>query len=246
MTFTIYPAIDLRQGRVVRLQLGDPTRQTTFSDDPAAIARRWLDAGAEWLHVVNLDGAFDEQGLRNWEALQAVAAAGGKVQFGGGVRSLKDVARAINRGAERVILGTAAVEDPDVVAEALDAFGPERIAVSIDARDGVVRTRGWQVDGGTSAEDLALTLCALGVRRVVYTDISRDGVLSGVNVEATEALARSSGLEVIASGGVGSLEDVGRLLEAAPAGIGGVIIGRALYEGQVDLAEALRLAAGEA
>jgi phosphoribosylformimino-5-aminoimidazole carboxamide ribotide isomerase len=246
MSFTIYPAIDLRQGRVVRLQHGDPARQTTFSDDPVAVARRWLGAGAAWLHVVNLDGAFDEQGLSNWEALQAIGALGGRVQFGGGVRSLKDVARAINRGAERVILGTAAIETPDVVAEAIDAFGPERVAVSLDARDGIVRTRGWQADGRQTAEDLALALSALGLTRVVHTDIGRDGVLSGVNVEATQALALATGLEVIASGGVRALEDVRRLLDAAPAGVGGVIIGRALYEGQVDLGEALRLAEGAA
>lgn len=243
MTFILYPAIDLRQGRVVRLQYGDPDRQTTFSDDPAAIARQWVAAGAGWLHVVNLDGAFDEAGVANWRVLPELTAASANVQFGGGMRTLKEVAQAINRGVDRVVLGTVALEDPDLLAETVDRFGPEKVAVSIDARDGLVKTHGWQKTSAVSAEALGMQVHALGVRTVVFTDIGRDGVLSGVNLDATRELAQATGLGVIASGGVSSLDDVVRLREAASDGIVGVIIGRALYDGRIDLAEALALAA---
>lgn len=244
MKFTIYPAIDLRQGRVVRLQYGDPTLETTFGDDPAAAAARWVAAGAEWLHVVNLDGAFDERGVKNWEALPTITALGVPVQFGGGIRSLKDAALALNRGVSRVILGTVAVEDPDVVGDLVDRFGSERVAVSLDARDGLVKTRGWQEATTVRAEDLAMQLAAVGVRTVIYTDISRDGVLSGPNVAATAGLAAATGLEVIASGGVSSLDDICALLDHADQGIGGAIIGRALYDGKIDLREAIAMVAG--
>lgn len=242
MNFEIYPAIDLRDGQVVRLQHGDPNRQTTFSDDPAAIGQRWLAAGASWLHVVNLDGAFDEQGGANWRALEALAETGALIQFGGGLRTLKDVARALNRGVHRIILGTVAIEDPGLVTEAIDRFGSERVAVSLDAREGRVQTHGWRTDTETGAVDLGMEMCALGVQTVIYTDIGRDGVLSGVNVAATAHLADATGLEVIASGGVNSLDDIQRLLDHRRAGIGGVIIGRALYDERLDLAEAIALA----
>ncbi len=243
MTFTIYPAIDLREGRVVRLQYGDPERQTTFSDNPAAIARQWVAAGAGWIHAVNLDGAFDEAGVANWQALPELTAAGAKVQFGGGMRTLQEMAVAINRGVDRIVLGTVALEDPELLAEAIERFGPEKVAVSIDARDGQVKTHGWQKSSTVSAEVLGMQVQALGVRTVVFTDIARDGVLTGVNLAATRELAQATGLGVIASGGVSSLDDVVRLREAASDGIVGVIIGRALYDGRIDLAEALALAA---
>jgi phosphoribosylformimino-5-aminoimidazole carboxamide ribotide isomerase len=146
MSIDIYPAIDLRHGQVVRLQLGDPNRQTIFDNDPLHVAKQWIESGARWLHVVNLDGAFDEAGQRNWQVLPKLTAAGTPVQFGGGLRTLKDIARAINMGVSRVILGTVAVEKPDIVAEAVCHFGPERIAIGIDAREGRVKTRGWQSD----------------------------------------------------------------------------------------------------
>lgn len=243
MSFTLYPAIDLREGRVVRLQYGDPARQTTFSDDPVAVARQWVAAGAAWIHIVNLDGAFDEAGLANWRVLPELTAAGAKVQFGGGMRTLKGIAQALSRGVDRVVLGTVALEDPDLLAEAVERFGPERVAVSIDARDGLVKTHGWQQASATSTEALGMQVHALGVRTVIFTDIGRDGVLTGVNLEATRELAQATGLGVIASGGVSSLDDVVRLREAAGEGIVGVIIGRALYDGRIDLAEALALAA---
>jgi phosphoribosylformimino-5-aminoimidazole carboxamide ribotide isomerase len=242
--FEIYPAIDLRNGQVVRLQHGDPARQTIFSDDPVATGRRWLEAGARWLHVVNLDGAFDEQGAANWRALEALAETGGAIQFGGGIRTLKDVARALNRGVQRIILGTVAIEDPNLVSEVVERFGPERVAISLDAREGMVQTHGWRTETDMGVVDLGMEMRALGIVTVIYTDIGRDGVLTGVNVASTAYLADATGLEVIASGGVSSLDDIQRLLDHRSAGIGGVIIGRALYDEQLDLGDAIALAAG--
>ena len=244
--FDIYPAIDLRRGRVVRLELGDPTRETVFGDDPAAAARRWLAAGATWLHVVNLDGAFAEAGRANWEALRAIAAAGGaRVQFGGGLRTRDDVAAALAAGVARVVLGTAALESPALLVAAVAEFGAARVAVGVDARDGRVRVRGWQTATALSPLDVALAAREAGVRTVIYTDIARDGVLSGVNAAATVALAAASGLEVIASGGARDLDDMTRLVtlapDAAPGCLAGVIIGRALYDGRIDLAQAIEL-----
>ena len=248
--FDIYPAIDLRRGRVVRLELGDPARETVFSDDPAAAARRWIDAGATWLHVVNLDGAFAEAGRANWDALGTIVAAGGvRVQFGGGLRTGDDVAAALAAGVDRVVLGTAALESPELLAETVAQFGAARVAVGIDARDGRVRVRGWQTATELSPLDVALAARAAGVRTVIYTDIARDGVLSGVNGPATVALAAASGLDVIASGGARDLADVGQLAalapSAAPGRLAGVIIGRALYDGRIDLAQVIALSRRE-
>jgi phosphoribosylformimino-5-aminoimidazole carboxamide ribotide isomerase len=240
--FTIYPAIDLRKGQVVRLQRGDPNRQTTFDDDPARAAERWVAAGAEWLHVVNLDGAFDEGSSANWNALPRLVACGAKVQFGGGLRSEEDIARALYHGVTRVVLGTAAVENPELVADLIKIFGSERIAIGIDALDGEVRTRGWQNDAGQAPEFLALQMRALGVSRIIFTDIGRDGLLSGVNSRATGDLAAATGLCVIASGGVATLDDVSDAAAEAGRGVEGLIIGRALYDGRVDLAQALDIA----
>jgi phosphoribosylformimino-5-aminoimidazole carboxamide ribotide isomerase len=244
MTLTLYPAIDLRDGQVVRLKHGDPEQQTVFGDDPVAIAGQWVEAGATWLHVVNLDGAFDEAGLRNWQLLPRLTETGARVQFGGGIRTLKDVAGALSQGASRVILGTVAVEEPDIVQDAVRHFGPERVAVGIDALDGLVKVRGWQGETVKSPLILGLQMMALGVRTVIYTDISRDGVLTGVNAQATAELARNTGLNLIASGGVASLEDVRRVLAVSADGVSGLIIGRALYEGKIDLREALETVSG--
>jgi phosphoribosylformimino-5-aminoimidazole carboxamide ribotide isomerase len=241
-TFTIFPAIDLRQGQVVRLQYGDPQRQTTFSVDPRATAQRWADEGAAWLHVVNLDGAFDEGGAANWEALTGICRVGPSVQFGGGIRSLDDVQRAQDAGASRVILGTIAVENQTLLQQAVSRFGEEAIVVALDARDGVVRTRGWQADAGLTVVELGRRVVTDGVTTVIHTDIGRDGVLTGVNAPASGALARETGLQVIASGGVASLQDVHRALAVAEQGVVGLIAGRALYDGKLDLSEALRVA----
>jgi phosphoribosylformimino-5-aminoimidazole carboxamide ribotide isomerase len=230
--FTVFPAIDLRGGRVVRLAQGDPARQTVYGDDPAAVARRWQADGAEWLHVVNLDGAFGDDDGPNARALREIVAVGCRVQFGGGLRDRASLERALNAGVARAVIGTAAVEQPALVPEALGAFGAERVAVGIDAHNGQVRIRGWADDAGVAAVDLARQMRGLGMVWCVFTDVARDGVGTGVNVAATAALAKASGLRVIASGGVAGAEDVERV---RVAGLAGVIIGRALYEGQVAL-----------
>jgi phosphoribosylformimino-5-aminoimidazole carboxamide ribotide isomerase len=244
MSFTIYPAIDLRGGKVVRLKEGDPARMTAYSDDPAGTANRWLQIGATWLHVVNLDGAFREGDTANQRELLSILEVakefGADLQFGGGLRSLDSIGQVLNLGVSRIVLGTIAVEQPGMVANALKRFGAEKIAVGIDARDGVVRVRGWQSDGGTSAHNLALQMRTLGLQTVIFTDVSRDGMGQGLNISATRALADVSGMDVIASGGVHTLDDV---IAARDADLSGAIIGRALYEGTIDLKIALEEAA---
>ena len=238
--FTIFPAIDLRGGKVVRLKEGDPARITAYSDNPAEMAKHWLEMGASWLHVINLDGAFGESDHANRSALESILSVaksfGGRVQFGGGIRSLDAIERAVDLCVNRIVLGTIAVEQPDVVADALTRFGAERLAVAIDARDGFVRVHGWKDDSGISATGLALQMRTFGLRTAIFTDISRDGLGSGLNIAATRALADVSGLNVIASGGVHTLEDV---VAARRANLSGVIVGRAIYEGTLDLKIAL-------
>lgn len=249
----VFPAIDLRQGRCVRLRQGRAEDETVYDDDPAAVARRWVAQGAGWLHVVNLDGAFEGTGGTqratclplNLQRLAEIRAAvpDTPIQFGGGVRSLADAEMALSLGATRVILGTVAVRNPRLVAEAVRRFGAERIVVGIDARNGQAATHGWQQTSGTTAAALGRAMRLRGVTRAVYTDIARDGMLTGVNVEATVAMARFTGLRVIAAGGVASLADVARLKARAGQDIEGVIIGQALYTGVVSLPEAIRAAA---
>lgn len=233
--FTVFPAIDLRGGQVVRLKEGDPNRQTNYSPDPAAAARRWISAGARWLHVVNLDGAFGESASANLAALAAIlyvaVPAGIPVQFGGGLRSLEIIQAALELGVTRVVLGTIVVEQPPVLKEALARWGSERIAASLDAREGMVQVRGWQSATPLLATDLALSLKQAGLRWLVFTDIARDGLQTGLNLPATVELSRQSGLNVIASGGVSRLEDVH---QAKAAGLSGAIVGRALYESTID------------
>lgn len=235
----VYPAIDLRRGRVVRLRHGDPAQETVHSDDPVAVAERWRAAGATWLHVINLDGALGEATLA-LDALRAIAAVGLPVQFGGGLRSLDDAALALKAGAARVILGTLAVQQPDRAGEAVRRFGAEAVAVALDARGERVATHGWQQVSAWTPAELGARFAQMGVMHALYTDVSRDGDLSGVNVEATAALARATGLAVIASGGVASLDDVRRL--RATGAVAGVVIGQALYTGAFALEEALRAA----
>jgi phosphoribosylformimino-5-aminoimidazole carboxamide ribotide isomerase len=240
--FIVFPAIDLRGGQVVRLKEGDPNRQTHYSPDPAGTARRWIEAGTRWLHVVNLDGAFDQDDNANRAALQAILGEAGQsgvpVQFGGGLRSVEAIQQVLELGAARAIIGTLAVEQPDVLAEALARWGAERVGVSLDARDGRVQVRGWQRDTPLMAVELAAKLQAMGLRWLVFTDIARDGLQTGLNLPATYSLAQTSGLRVIASGGVSRMEDV---LEARAAGLAGAIVGRALYEGAVDPAQLFAL-----
>ncbi len=235
----VYPAIDLRGGRCVRLIQGQASQERVYSADPAAMAQAWEQQGAQWLHLVNLDGALGDQAAANMAALSAILASVTiPAQFGGGLRSIDDVARLLDAGVARVILGTVAVREPDMVAEAVARFGPARIAVGIDARDGRVATHGWLETSDVLAVDLARQMAEVGVERIVYTDIQRDGTLTGPNVEATRHLAQRSGLAVIASGGVSALEDIRTLASQASAGIEGVIVGMALYEKRFTLAEA--------
>lgn len=243
----IYPAIDLRGGRPVRLVRGDPKQETVFGDDPVEVARRWVDAGATWLHVVNLDGAFKSRlgalNSPNIRALQGILSAVEiGIQFGGGIRSLDDMELLLELGVDRLILGTSAVHRPKLVKRAVSELGAEGIVVGIDARQNRVVTHGWTRKSKFNPVDFGQRMRHMGVTRVLYTDVQRDGTLEGVNVEATARLARETRLKVIASGGVASLEDIQSLLAHEADGIEGAIIGRALYTGAIDLAAALELA----
>jgi len=241
----LYPAIDLKGGRAVRLLRGDMDAATVYNDDPVAQARAFRDAGFQWLHVVDLDGAFAGHPA-NAEAVQRIVEAVDlPVQLGGGIRDHATIGRWMEAGVERVVLGTAAVKDPDLVIAACREY-PGHIAVGIDARDGFVATEGWAEVSTLAAEDLARRFEAAGVAAIVHTDVGRDGALTGVNAEATAALARAIDTPVIASGGVAELDDLRRLRAVEDAGIAGVIVGRALYDGRVTPNEALAVLAGEA
>lgn len=237
----IIPAIDLKDGACVRLRQGDMDDSTVFSDDPVATAQRWADAGARRIHLVDLNGAFAGQPV-NGDAVSAIAGAfpGLPVQIGGGIRNLDTIEYYLAAGVHQVIIGTRAVEDPDFVAEACRAF-PDRIIVGLDAKDGRVATDGWATVTDVKATELAREYEGQGVSAIIYTDIARDGMMQGVNVEATLAMARASSIPVIASGGITSIEDVRALLETGEPGLAGAITGRAIYEGSLDLAEAQRL-----
>ena len=280
----IYPAIDLRKGRCVRLRRGDPNAETVFSDDPAQMASHWEALGAEWLHVVNLDGAFGgasdfhpkvqrispdaleagdsdlasdisqtasahaeeterSQNLPiNWQRLQQIRQAVDiRIQFTGGLRSMEDIELAFSLGADRIVLGTAAVRDPELVRAAVERWGAPCIVVGLDAKDGMVATHGWQQVSQLSAIELGHHMAALGVELALFTDISRDGMMSGVNVKATAELGDLTGLQVIASGGVASLQDIHALKRHEHYGIDGVIIGQALYTDAVELPAAIEI-----
>ncbi|MBX5448468.1 1-(5-phosphoribosyl)-5-[(5-phosphoribosylamino)methylideneamino]imidazole-4-carboxamide isomerase [Thermogemmatispora sp.] len=240
----ILPAIDLREGRCVRLYQGDYHQTTVYSHDPVAVARRWQEAGARWLHLVDLDGAAQGQpvNLNTVERIRAATTL--QIELGGGLRDLASIERVLALGINRVVLGTSAVRQPALLAEAIQRWG-ERIVVGLDARDGLVAVAGWQQTERIAAVELAARLCELGVARFIYTDIARDGTLSGPNLEALQAMLQvvrqaQPPRALIASGGVRALEDIRAL---ARLGVEGVIIGKALYTGDVDLAAALACAA---
>lgn len=240
--FEIIPSIDLLEGAVVRLAQGRYDNVTVFDASPEAAARRWASHRIPRFHVVDLDGARD--GVRSNEAaIRAIVAAMGEVpvQLGGGIRGIADVEAALELGIDRVILGTVALREPEVLREAARRF-PGRVVLGIDARDGKVAVEGWRDVSEVSAEELARRFEDSGVAAIVYTDIGRDGMLGGANLDATAALAQSVGIPVIVSGGVASLADIEAAAARAATGIGGVIIGRALYTAAVDLAEALKVA----
>ena len=238
----IFPAIDLKEGECVRLLRGDMAQATVFNDDPAAQARAFEAEGFAWLHVVDLDGAFAGKPMNALAVERILAGVAMKVQLGGGIRDMKTVCGWLNKGVERIVIGTAAVRDPDFVREAARMY-PRRIAVGIDARDGRVAIDGWARTSDISALELGRRFEESGVAAIVYTDISRDGAMQGLNIEATVALADAVSIPVIASGGLASIHDVKRLLQPDCAKLAGAITGRALYDGRLDAREALALVA---
>ncbi len=234
----LYPAIDLKEGHCVRLVQGDMAQAVVFNDDPAAQAKAFADAGFAWLHVVDLDGAFAGAPM-NAAAVDAILAAVDiPVQLGGGIREMRTLEGWLEKGVARVIIGTAAVRDPAFVHEAARRH-PGRIAVGIDAKDGRVAVAGWAETSSMTAEDLGRRFEDAGVAAIIYTDIARDGILKGLNIEMTVALAEAVSIPVIASGGLASIEDVHRLLEPDCAMLAGAITGRALYDGRIDPRAAL-------
>ncbi len=236
----LFPAIDLKNGQCVRLYKGDMARATVFSDDPAAQAIGFAAQGCRWLHVVDLDGAFAGKSV-NAAAVEAIlGAVEVPVQMGGGIRGLEAIESWLSRGVSRVVLGTLALRSPDIVREACRKF-PGRIAVGVDAREGRVAVEGWAEKSDVRTLELARRFADSGAAAIVYTDIERDGTLEGMNVAGVAALARSLPVPVIASGGVASLDDLVALKKEEKAGIDGVIVGRALYDKCIDLAEALRV-----
>lgn len=237
----IYPAIDIRGGRCVRLTEGRFDAETVFADDPAEMALKWAGLGAEFLHLVDLDGALAGEGKNVPVIERILQSVSIPVQLGGGIRNLATIEKLLSLGVTRLILGSAAVKNPALVEEACKKY-PGHIAVGIDAKNGEVAIEGWGQGSGVAATELAKKMAAYGVETIIYTDISRDGMLSGVNVEATAALARACGVPIIASGGVASIEDIRRVKAVEADGVQGCIIGKAIYTGAVDLQEALALA----
>jgi len=234
----IFPAIDLRGGKVVRLREGDPNQQTIFSEQPLETAQRWIEQGAQWIHVVNLDGAFN-QANHNLSVLEEVARLSVSIQFGGGLRSLMDIERAFECGAQRVVLGTVALKEPHIVHEAIHRFGADAICVGLDARNGFITTHGWTETATITPVELGLRMAGIGVRHALFTDVSRDGALSGSNIQATIELAQQTTLQVIASGGVATLDELTLLSKSGV--VAGAVIGMALYTEQFTLQEAIQI-----
>lgn len=244
-SFTIYPAIDLRKGNVVRLQYGDPNLQTTYSDNPANYAGYWLTLGAKWLHLINLDAAFGEDDSANISAIREIVSTYGhliQIQTGGGIRSMEKIQTLLKLGVKRVILGTAAVQNPNLVKQAIAEFGSQKIVVGIDARDGLVKTKGWKETEVISPLELANQLKQIGLQTIIFTDIARDGAGTGINLESTTVLAKQSGLNIIASGGVNLIDDV---IAVKEEGLPGVVIGKALYEQRLNPQAVFKLQVGE-
>lgn len=233
----LYPAIDIKGGKCVRLTQGLFDNVKVYSDTPADMARLWRDQGATYLHLVDLDGALAGRSVNEAVIRSIVETVDIPVEIGGGIRSVEAARHMLDLGVARVIIGTRAVERPEFMKELAETFGPERIVAGVDAKDGLVAIQGWEAVSSVTAGELCFKMKEFGIRHVVYTDISRDGMLNGPNVEATRQLTMDTGLDIIASGGVSSMEDLKRLYDG---GIQGAIIGKALYEKRVDLREAVK------
>lgn len=237
--FTIFPAIDLHAGNVVRLRQGDRNQMTNFNLQPEAAAEKWIHHGAKWLHIVNLDGAFGEDTTNNLYALkQIIAISNGcaSLQYGGGLRDLASIDHILSLGVSRVVIGTAAVKNPTLLQNALKTFGSEKIILGVDARDGWVRVSGWDEKTEMTPTDLIQKFVDNGLETIIYTNIERDGMESGVDINATMSLKKANDVDIIASGGVAHLKDI---MAVKKAGFAGVIIGKALYNNNFSLSEAL-------
>lgn len=239
----IFPAIDIRDGKCVRLFKGDFNQETVFSDKPEEMAEKWQAEGAEFLHLVDLDGALAGKSQNLATVKKIIATVNIPVELGGGIRTMENIDEVLALGVKRLILGSVAVKNPELVKEACAKYG-ERIVVGIDAKDGIVAVDGWGVSGNVDVITLAKKMAKAGVKTIIYTDISRDGTLAGVNVEATAKLARESGINIVASGGVKSTADIKALLPYEKDGIEGVIVGKSIYMKTLDLAEAIEIGRG--
>jgi phosphoribosylformimino-5-aminoimidazole carboxamide ribotide isomerase len=241
MTFQLYPAIDLRNGKCVRLFQGDFTKETVYSETPLEVAKAFVDQGAEWLHVVDLDGAKIGTPQNKQTIVQMLSELKVAVQIGGGIRSERDIEWYLENEASRLIIGSLAVRKPELIGEWVKTYGSSTFAVSLDAKDGYVATDGWLKNSRKKAVDVAKQLADIGVETFIFTDIATDGTLSGPNVQAIEQLAVATGCPVIASGGVSSIDDVRKLVALKEKGVKGAIIGKALYTGKLSLEEAFSL-----
>lgn len=241
----LIPAIDIRGGKCVRLSQGDPSRQTDYSDSPVQIARQFADAGATKIHVVDLDGALEGESENQAVIRDIVDSVPAKIELGGGIRSLEHIENWLSLGVNEVILGTVSVKEPEIVRTAVDAFGSQHIVVGVDARDGKVATHGWQKVSNESATDFARTMEQMGITRFIFTAIETDGMMTGPAVESLKIFAEATDATVTASGGVRNIDDVLTLRDLEPYGVDSVIAGKAIYEGKLDVAQAVELLSGE-
>ncbi|MDQ0215954.1 phosphoribosylformimino-5-aminoimidazole carboxamide ribotide isomerase [Oikeobacillus pervagus] len=239
MSFTIYPAIDMRGGKCVRLIQGDYNKETIYGDSPFDMAKSFADAGAEWIHMVDLDGAKDGKRVNDQYVSEAAQKLPAKVQIGGGIRSEEDVVHYLEKGIDRVIIGSLAISNPDLVKSFIRKYG-EKVAIGLDAKDGFVATHGWLETSQVKAVDIGKEFADAGAETFIFTDIATDGMLSGPNIEAVTELAKATGKSVIASGGVSSLEDLRVIKKNEQAGVVGAIVGKAIYTGQFTVQEALK------
>ncbi len=238
----ILPAIDIRGGKCVRLTQGDFQREVVYSNFPEEQALKWQEMGAKFLHVVDLDGALSGSPTNIFAVKKILDVVEIPIEVGGGIRTMNDMENLLDMGVERIILGSVAVEDPELLREAAREFGGEKVVVGIDARNGIVAVHGWGDSGYMQAEDLAMQIGDFGISTIIYTDIARDGMMNGVDAEKFADVARKSGIAIIASGGVGSLDDIRALKKFEEDGVVGVIVGKAIYENKINLAEAIEIA----